>query len=122
MKKLTTKFIGDLGEKYAEKYLKKNKFKIIQRNYRKKFGEIDIIAQKFDTLVFIEVKTRHINPYIDAAQYVDSNKQHRIKKTAMCFIAENKIDMFCRFDVCEVYFDPENLKLVKINYIENAFE
>lgn len=122
MKKFSTKAIGDKGEKYAADYLKKKKYKILALNYRKRCGEIDIIAENKQTLVFVEVKTRHNNSYLDAALAVDRKKQIRIIKTALLYISENKIDKFCRFDVCEVYVDPENLKLEKINYIENAFE
>ena len=57
MNKLKTKEIGDIGEEYAVNYLKKHRYKILSRNYRKRFGEIDIIAEKKGTVAFVEVKT-----------------------------------------------------------------
>ena len=53
----TTKQTGDKGEAYAAKYLKKHKYKIIARNYKKPYGEIDIIAENKEVIAFVEVKT-----------------------------------------------------------------
>ena len=55
----TTKEIGDRGEDYAAAYLKQHQCIILDRNYRKRWGEIDIIARQKDTYLFVEVKTRH---------------------------------------------------------------
>lgn len=118
----TTKNVGDKGEDYACKYLKHNKYKIICRNYRKKYGEIDIVAIKNNVIAFVEVKTRHENSMTNPVDAVDKRKQLRLIKTASAFLSENKYDMFCRFDVCEVYVKKDNQKLISINYIENAFE
>lgn len=113
---------GDIGEDYAVKYLKKHGYKIIERNYRKKIGEIDIIAKRHDYLVFVEVKTRHCNPLTKPYEAVNLGKQRKIIKTAALYIAEHKLQTYMRFDVCEVYVDAGTLKLNKINYIKNAFE
>ena len=121
MIKLTTKTIGDKGEDYVVKYLKKNRYSILARNYRKTYGEIDIIAENKDYIVFVEVKTRHENSMTRAVDAVDKRKRLRLIKTASAFLSENNLDKFCRFDVCEVYVNSKNLKLIKINYIENAF-
>jgi putative endonuclease len=118
----TKKQTGDKGEDYAAKFLKKNKYTILARNYRKRYGEIDIIAESSDYIAFVEVKTRHENPMTQPYEAVDFRKQQKIIKTAAAYIAENEIEKFCRFDVCEVYVNSKNLKLIKINYIENAFE
>ena len=56
MKLFTTKQKGDIGEKFTERYLKKSGYKILERNYRQKCGEIDIIAQKGEYIIFTEVK------------------------------------------------------------------
>ncbi len=53
---------------------------------------------------------------------VDLKKQKRIIKAAMMYLTKNETDKFCSFDVCEVIIDSSNLKLISINYIENAFE
>ena len=122
MKKFSTQNIGDIGEEYASKFLNKKKYKILERNYRKRYGEIDIIAENKNYIVFVEVKTRHKDSLASAADAVNRQKQIRIIKTASLYLAENETEKFCRFDVCEVYINSDNLKLVDINYIEAAFE
>lgn len=117
----TTKEIGTKGEDYAAKFLKKNKYKIIERNYSEKFGEIDIIADNEQYLVFVEVKTRHTDSLTKPYEAVDFRKQQKIIKTAKMYVAKNNIDRYCRFDVCEVFVDKNTLNLDRINYIENAF-
>lgn len=122
MKQFTTKQIGDRGEEYAVKFLEKNKYSILARNYSKRFGEIDIIAEKNNTIVFVEVKTRNENALARPYEAVNKQKQRHIINTAYAYISENKIDKNCRFDICEVFIKSHNLKLIDINYIENAFE
>lgn len=121
MKTVKTKAIGDTGEEYAVEYLKKHKYKILVRNYRKRFGEIDIIAEKKGTVAFVEVKTRHENPLTKPFEAVDTKKQKKIYKTSIAYIYENNLNCQYRFDVCEVYVDRDTLKLIEINYFENAF-
>lgn len=116
---MITKFKGNLGENEACKYLKKKSYKIMERNYRKKCGEIDIIAQKGDKIAFVEVKTRSKTDYGEPAEYVTYNKQQKIKKTALFYIGENDIDADFSFDIAEVFIDDK--KVLSINYIENAF-
>ena len=122
MKKFSTQNIGEMGEEYAVKFLNKKKYKILERNYRKRYGEIDIIAENKNYIVFVEVKTRHTDSMTSASDAVNRQKQLKIIKTASLYLAENETEKFCRFDVCEVYVNPDNLKLVNINYIESAFE
>lgn len=122
MKKFSTQSIGETGEMYAAEFLKKKKYQIIEKNYRKRYGEIDIIAENKNYIVFVEVKTRHTDSMTSAADAVNRQKQLKIIKTASLYLAENETEKFCRFDVCEVYVNADNLKLVNINYIEGAFE
>ena len=122
MSLFSKKQTGDAGEEYCAKYLKKHGFKILDRNYRKTFGEIDIIALKNELLCFVEVKTRHYNSMTQPYEAVDYRKRQRIIKAAQAYLTEKNIQMYCRFDVCEVITDKESLKLLNLNYIENAFE
>ena len=122
MSLFSKKQTGDAGEEYCAKYLKKHGFKILDRNYRKPFGEIDIIALKNELLCFVEVKTRHYNSMTQPYEAVDYRKRQRIIKAAQAYLTEKNIQMYCRFDVCEVITDKESLKLFNLNYIENAFE
>ena len=71
MIKHTTKKTGDRGEDYTAAYLKKNGYKILSRNYRKSYGEIDIIASKGKTICFVEVKTRHSGTLSQPYEAVD---------------------------------------------------
>ena len=121
MIKHTTKKTGDKGEDYTADYLKKNGYKILSRNYRKSYGEIDIIASKGKIICFVEVKTRHSGTLSQPYEAVDFRKQSKIIKTAAAYLIQNRIESECRFDVSEVFVDKETLKLDRINYIENAF-
>ena len=130
---MTTKEIGDFGEKAAEDYLVEMDYLILERNYRLKFGEIDIIAARDGGLVFVEVKTRRYRSLVSGVEAVGYKKKGRIIATADCFLAERvkkaamvyadveNTDM--RFDVIEVFYEEKNgeLFLVKVNHIENAF-
>ena len=114
------RLIGKLGEKLVCAHYSKNKYELLTVNYRTRFGEVDIIAQKKNTVVFIEVKTRHDDSFMTAKEAVTYQKQARIKKAAMSFLQKHNMDDYIvRFDVAEVYH-PENNPV--INIIENAFE
>ena len=107
--------MGRAGEKRAVVFLKKKGFKILKTNYKPVFGEIDIIAQDKDTIVFIEVKTRTSDNYGVPSEAVDKRKQEKYYKTATYYLqTEKKTDSTCRFDVIEI----EN---GEINHIFNAF-
>lgn len=114
-----SKKLGIKGEKFAVKYLKKNKYKILLRNYSCHFGEIDIIAHNDKYIVFVEVKTRNETSMMLPRTSVDYKKQERITSTAEYFLRKYKTDLVSRFDIAEVIFD-HNEKM-KINYLENAF-
>lgn len=109
--------VGDFGEEITASYLEKNGYRILDRNYSKPFGEIDIIAIKGDMISFVEVKTRKSDDFAYAAEAVDYYKQERIKRASQAFLMERKLtDFLISFDISEVYLDTR-----KINYIENAF-
>ncbi len=111
---------GVWGETFAVRYLRNNKYKIHTTNYRTRFGEIDIIAEKKNILCFVEVKTRSPEPMFRPADAVDEMKQSRIRLSAEQFISVFKMEKEMRFDVCEIWLN-ENMTLSDINYIENAF-
>lgn len=114
--------IGSWGEEIACNYIIKKGMTVISRNYRSKFGEIDIIARDDNCIVFIEVKTRKNNLYGNASEYVTRKKQEKIILTAQEYIGSD-IDTEMRFDVIEVYYyeylTKPNVK--RINHIKNAF-
>lgn len=115
------KLLGKVGEKCAVKYLKKNKYKILEQNYATHFGEIDIIAKDNDCYVFIEVKTRTSDKFGEPMEAVTDFKQRHIIRSAQSYLMTNKIDenqIKIRFDVIEV--KSENGKN-EINHLKNAF-
>ena len=116
----TNKERGALGEKYAEKYLKKQHYKILKMNYKCKAGEIDIIARDGEEVAFIEVKTRPADPYVRGMYAVDRKKQQHILRTASCYLAETACRLQPRMDVLEVELDEKN-RLVRVNHIKAAF-
>lgn len=116
---MKTKELGNSGENRILEFLKKQNFKILEKNYRTKLGEIDIIAKKNNIISFIEVKTRK-NAYFPISQVVNHTKQQKIIKTAKIYIQKNNIsNTICRFDVATVLFQNYTYK---IDYIENAFQ
>ena len=109
---------GKIGEDIAVEFLKGKGAFIKERNYRGRFGEIDIIAF-FDTteIVFIEVKSRTSCRYGFPAESVDKNKQNKIRKTAEEYIIKNGLyGISIRFDVIEIYINDK-----KIRHIVAAF-
>ena len=113
--KIFNKFKGDFGEEKAAKYLKKQRYKILKRNFKNKIGEIDIIAKQGKSTVFVEVKTRTDETFGFASEAVNLRKQQKIRDVAILYAQKEGIsDM--RFDVVEVY-----LKEDRINHIVNAF-
>ena len=114
--------LGAKGEKRAAKFLKRKGYKIIQRNYSCKLGEIDIIARQNNTTIFAEVKTRQTEEF-GAPQYsINAAKRNHISKVALCYIKEKRLmGQSCRFDVIAVTF-PSGSRKPKIEHIENAFQ
>jgi len=85
--------LGDLGEKLAKEYLEKQGYEIIERNYQKRSGEIDLIARKNKIIIFVEVKTRTKNEneeYSPPEEAVNFSKQRKIIKTARLYLFENR--------------------------------
>ena len=107
---------GKIGEDAVTEYLENNGYKILERNFHSRWGEIDIIAQKDGLIAFVEVKTRKNVNYGTPAEFVTSQKMKKIIKTAVIYLENTDCEM--RFDVAEVYF---NNGKCEINYIENAF-
>lgn len=114
------KLTGDYGECVAENYLISKGISFVFKNYRSKYGEIDIIGKKDKYIIFIEVKTRRKNSAISGIECVTLKKRERIIKTACIFIQENNIKTQPRFDIIEVKNDVSGLPLT-IKHIENAF-
>ena len=114
--------IGNAGETAVCRYLKFRGYEIIDRNYKTRFGEIDIIAKKKNIIAFIEVKTRQKNSLVSGLDAVGYKKQHRVITAAKEFILKKHLfDLQPRFDVAEVTDYRRKLARFSIKYIENAF-
>lgn len=113
------RIIGDAGEAFVAEYIKSKGFIISTRNYRTKQGEIDIIAENNDEILFIEVKTRSDGSFASPQEYVDRHKQMRIIAASDYYLMYNGVGLNPRFDVAEVFLDNDGK--MSLNYIENAF-
>ncbi len=118
--KTQKKEVGDFGENFSQSYLIKNGYEIIERNYRTKFGEIDIIAKKDNIVHFIEVKTRNSHTKSAPRFAVNNEKQKKITNTACIYLKKIKPTPHISFDVIEVITDNEK-DVTHINHIKNAF-
>ena len=113
---------GKKGEEAAARYLQNKGYAILVRNYRKSFGEIDLIAQEGGTLVFVEVKTRHSRRYGVPQEAVDERKQRQLARIAQDYLAAHHLENApARFDVIAVTLDRED-QPARIDHIDNAFE
>jgi putative endonuclease len=111
---------GEKGEEIAVRHLKKRGYKIIETNYRTKLGEIDIIAQDKDTIVFAEVKTRRSVQFGNPKQAVTIRKQKKISMVALYYLkATGQSSARARFDVVAVI---SNRDKPQVEIIKNAFE
>ncbi|MBR2917077.1 MAG: YraN family protein [Clostridia bacterium] len=117
------KIVGSIGEDIATEYLKKKKYKILERNFTAGKGEIDIIALKDKITVFVEVKTRQNDKYGSPSEAVDLKKKKKIIETATRYIREENPDTAFRFDVIEVYgcLKDGEFYFQKIEHLEDAF-
>ena len=111
---------GALGEEIAVRYLRRKKYSIIQRNYRCRFGEIDIIARRKKVLVFVEVKTRRSYAFGSPLEAVSLKKQRAISAVAQEYLQHEGPNASAgRFDVIAVHLNGDH---PEIEHIENAFE
>lgn len=107
---------GVQAEQDAARYLQKNGLKLIQTNYRSRFGEIDLILRDGETLVFAEVRQRSRGDFGGAAASIDARKQQRLILTAQHYLTTLPRIPPCRFDAL-LLDGAENIEWVK-----NAFE
>lgn len=109
--------IGAHGERLAERFLEQHGVTILARNVHSRYGEIDLIAQEGETLLFIEVKFRQSNHFGSALDSVTPQKQTRFLKTVEAYLQENPSDAPLRIDVIGI----TNRYRPKIEWIKNAF-
>lgn len=113
---------GGMGEDYAARLLEKKGYGIVQRNYRSRFGEIDIIARNAQYIVFTEVKTRDENHLAGPLESVTGAKRAKIVKTALFYLQSHPVKLQPRFDVIGITTADGGRSVRDVVHIENAFE
>lgn len=110
--------MGPLGEELAARFLKRRGYKILERNYRCPFGEVDIVALHKGTLVFVEVKTRKKLGFGHPAEAVDPHKQRKLQRVASCYLEQRRLgEIPVRFDVVALSLGEEG----EFDLIQDAF-
>ena len=121
-----TQKMGEIGENVAAQYLERKGFLIKERNYTKKWGEIDIVAKKGSRIHFIEVKSQSVD-LVKNLKYIDSYKPEqnmhfakveRLKRTLQTYLIERNVYLDWQFDLIIVYLDEANRK-AKVKYMDN---
>ncbi|MCP1134630.1 YraN family protein [Paenibacillus polysaccharolyticus] len=120
--KLTRQQKGKIGEEEACRWLVKQGYSILQRNWRCRSGEVDIIAVREDLLIFVEVRSRSSNSGFGTPQEsVDQRKMQQVRSTAGVYIQmSGEHTRQIRFDVIAVMMNHFG-KIMSINHLENAF-
>jgi putative endonuclease len=108
---------GESAEARAAAFLEGRGLRIVARNYRCKFGEIDIIAQSGATIVFVEVRARSSDTFGGAAESITAAKRKRLLATARHYLAQLGLDPACRFDVVLLSGD-----VPRIDWITDALQ
>lgn len=111
---------GNKGEDFAAEYYRKLGYEITQRNFHCRGGEIDIIAENGEYIIFVEVKTRADNSLYLPREAVDERKQKKLTLAAMKYLSQSGNEKQPQFDVFEVYSRGD--RIYKFQRIENAFE
>jgi putative endonuclease len=112
--------LGAKGERIAEQFLRRQRYVILQRNYRCRAGEIDLVALDQDAVVFIEVKTRVVPGFGTPFEAVHPRKQRQIIRAAQRYLTDNRLhDRNARFDVVGVWWEDGE---PRCELVKNAFD
>lgn len=115
------KTIGRLGEEAAARYLQDRGFVIVERNWQTRLGELDLIAQKGNGLVFVEVRTTSGKRFGYGFQSIDIRKQQKVRRLALQYLQQKRLfGASIRFDVVSVLLN-ERRDPIRIDHIEGAF-
>jgi putative endonuclease len=113
--------IGKAGEELAEKYLTEKGYKIIERNFRSRRGEIDLVAFDHEALAFIEVKNYSFKSYLSPLSSISREKKICLTHAAKSFLLQENINnLYCRFDVLIIFVNQRAER--RFLLIKNAFQ
>lgn len=96
---------GNKGEELATDYLLKKGYRVIECNFRTRFGEIDIICYDKETLVFVEVKTKRGHDFGEPEEMVNKRKLSQVKRMGEVYLQDKKLDVACRVDVVAIVME-----------------
>ena len=115
--------LGERGEKFAARYLRRHGYRILVRRFKTRAGEIDIVCRHGEWLVFVEVKTRKNDDYGTPSEAVTKEKQNHMSRTALDYLRLlNHPRIRFRFDIVEVILQDGVRKPADIRLIQNAFD
>ena len=118
---METKARGDFGEERAARYLRRKGYRILERNFRCRQGEIDIIARRGGVVAFVEVKLRKNPDFGEAREFVTVTKQRRVAAAAELWLSRTGCELQPRFDVIEIYAPEGERGPLRLEHIEDAF-
>lgn len=101
-------------------YLEKNGYKIIERNFRTRFGEIDIVCWERKTLVFVEVKTKIGHDFGEPEEMVNKRKLSQVKKMGEVYLQDKGLDCLCRVDVVAIVLTREG-EIEKLEHYQGVY-
>ncbi len=117
----SAKAAGDRGEDLVARYLQKAGYTLLDRQWRCRFGELDLVARSREGIVcFVEVKLRGPKSMGLPREAVDARKQARLRRTAGAYLSCYELDAPARFDVAEVYCEENGA--MRVEYLAGAFE
>lgn len=115
---------GERGEREAARYLKRRGYRILERNYRCRLGEIDLVVFRKGVLAFVEVRTRTEPALVPAPETVTAEKRRRITRAAHDYLAQHHLggeDVSLRFDVVAIHYRPDCSGPPRVEHIPDAF-
>lgn len=111
-----------LGEEVAARHLERRGLRVLARNWRIRLGELDLVAQDGPVLVFVEVKARRSDAFVDPSAGVDIRKRHRLRRLAEAYLALERPDPSpCRFDVVSVVLEQGRDRTPAVRHMVDAF-
>lgn len=118
--KSDNKLTGNIGEELATRYLENKGYKIQERNFRTRFGELDIICWDKETLVFVEVKTKIGHDFGEPEEMVNSAKLSQVKRMAGVYLLDKNLEVACRVDVVAIVL-KENGEVEKLEHYQAVY-
>jgi len=110
---------GRVGEKAAEDFIVKKGYQVLERNFRTRFGEIDLIVQKAEVVIFVEVKTKTGDSFGEPWEMVGSRKLEQVRKMGEVWNMKNNWEGQCWIDVVGVWLDRDG-QVEKVEHWENV--